>query len=495
MIDEATIAPAPEAERETILIVEDDLGIATLERRRLGRHGYGVVCATNAEDALGLIEEGGIGLVVLDQGLPGGTSGLELYRRMKASGRDLPVVMVTGQSSEETLVEALRLGVRDFITKSPDYLDYLPGAVEAAVAQSRLARRLEESEGRFRGLIENLQVGVVLAGPDGEILVSNRAALRLLRAGEGSSLDGRLFEACWEGAIREDGSPFPVAELPPLRAIADGRPVRDAVVGLPRGAGNNPVWLLVNAEPQPAPDGGVRQVICTISDVTERKALEEQLAYRAYHDVLTGLPNRALFLDRLRRRARSDRSRRGARAWRCCSWTWTTSRWSTTPWATRSGDRLLVEMAERLREQPASGGHARPTRGRRVRLSARERRGSRDALMVVTERILEPAREPRRSWGGERRLPYGERRGGAGRSRATPLPRPAQGGGRRRCTAPSAAGGAVPPSSTRAMHEDAMSRLELEADLQTGIESGKSSCLTTSRSSTSQSGTCGAWRP
>ena len=293
------VAKAPEVERETILIVEDDLGIATLERRCLGRHGYGVVCATNAEEALSRIDEGGIGLVVLDHGLPGGITGLELYERMKASGRDLPVVMVTGQSSEETVVEALRLGVRDFITKSPDYLDYLPGAVEAAVAQSRLARRLEQSEERFRGLIENLQVGVVLAGPDGEILVSNRAALSLLGVEGDRPLGRRLFKTCWRGAIREDGSPFPADELPPLRAIAAGQPVRNAVVGVCRAAAGDRVWLLVNAEPQLDPDGGVRQVICTISDVTQRKALEEQLAYRAYHDVLTGLPNRALFLDRL----------------------------------------------------------------------------------------------------------------------------------------------------------------------------------------------------
>ena len=66
------VAKAPEAERETILIVEDDLGIATLERRCLARHGYGVVCATDAEEALDRIDEGGIGLVVLDHGLPGG---------------------------------------------------------------------------------------------------------------------------------------------------------------------------------------------------------------------------------------------------------------------------------------------------------------------------------------------------------------------------------------------------------------------------------------
>ncbi len=75
--------------------------------------------------------------------------------------------------------------------------------------------------------------------------------------------------------------------------------MRNAVVGVSRAAAGDRAWLLVNAEPQLDPDGGVRQVICTISDVTERKALEEQLAYRAYHDLLTGLPNRALFLDRL----------------------------------------------------------------------------------------------------------------------------------------------------------------------------------------------------
>ena len=380
-----------EAERETILIVEDDLGIATLERRCLGRHGYGVVCATDAEEALARIDEGGIGLVVLDHGLPGGTTGLELYERMKASGRDLPVVMVTGQSSEETVVEALRLGVRDFITKSLDYLDYLPGAVEAAVAQSRLARRLEESEGRFRGLIENLQVGVVLAGPDGEILVSNRAATDLLGVEEDGPLDRHWFETRWEGAINQDGSPFSAGELPPLRAIAGGRPVRNAVVGIRRAAADDRIWLLVNAEPELAPDGGVRQVICTISDVTERKALEEQLAYRAYHDVLTGLPNRALFLDRLQKALTGRRRREDQPAVLFVDLD--NFKVVNDSLGHEVGDRLLVEVAGRLENSLRPADTLARLGGDEFAVMLTSVSGIRDVLVVVA-RILERLEAP-----------------------------------------------------------------------------------------------------
>ena len=389
MIGEAI--KTPEAERETILIVEDDLGIATLERRCLGRHGYGVVCATDAEEALARLEEGGIDLVVLDHGLPGGTTGLELYERMKASGRDLPVVMVTGHSSEETVVEALRLGVRDFITKSPDYLDYLPGAVEAAVAQSRLARRLEESEGRFRGLIENLQVGVVLAGPDGEVLVSNRAAVDLLGAEGDGPLGRRWFETRWEAAIREDGSPFPADELPLLRAIAGGRPVRNAVVGLPRTDADDRIWLLVNAEPELSPDGAVRQVICTISDVTERKALEERLAYRAYHDVLTGLPNRALFLDRLQNALAGRRRREDQLAVLFVDLD--NFKVVNDSLGHEVGDGLLVEVAGRLENSLRPADTLARLGGDEFAVMLTNVSGIRDALVVVA-RILERLEMP-----------------------------------------------------------------------------------------------------
>jgi len=74
------ISPEPNTTtRGTILVVEDDPGISMLERRRLERAGYGVVCATTAEEALVYVEQG-VALIVLDQGLPDAT-GLEFHER------------------------------------------------------------------------------------------------------------------------------------------------------------------------------------------------------------------------------------------------------------------------------------------------------------------------------------------------------------------------------------------------------------------------------
>src|SRR5207344_351430 len=46
-------------------------------------------------------------------------------------------------------------------------------------------------------------------------------------------------------------------------------------------------------------DAAVRGIVVNYRDVTDRRALEEQLRHQAFHDALTGLPNRALFMDRL----------------------------------------------------------------------------------------------------------------------------------------------------------------------------------------------------
>ena len=70
--------PVTETPDSTILVVEDDPGIATLERRRLERAGYATVTAATAEAALARVAAGGIDLVVLDYSLPGGITGLGL---------------------------------------------------------------------------------------------------------------------------------------------------------------------------------------------------------------------------------------------------------------------------------------------------------------------------------------------------------------------------------------------------------------------------------
>src|SRR5947209_8737458 len=128
-----------------ILLVEDDPGVARLERLRLERAGYEVVAAATAEEGLDRVAEGGIDLIVLDQQLSEGTSGLELFRQVKAAGHNVPAILVTGMQEEGLLVEALRAGVRDFVPKTPNFLNHLEPIVARVLDQVRTERELAES--------------------------------------------------------------------------------------------------------------------------------------------------------------------------------------------------------------------------------------------------------------------------------------------------------------------------------------------------------------
>ena len=71
-------------------------------------------------------------------------------------------------------------------------------------------------------------------------------------------------------------------------------------------------------------DPTVGGLVLTLRDVTEQRQLEEELKHQAFHDALTGLPNRLLFQDRISQQSPRPGATAGPPA--CCSWTWTTSR-------------------------------------------------------------------------------------------------------------------------------------------------------------------------
>src|SRR5262245_39061795 len=150
----------------TILLVEDDPGVARLEQLRLEQAGYSVVKATTAEEGLAQIAAGRIDLVVLDQQLNAAKSGLEFFRQSKAAGHSVPAILVTGLQEENLLVEALRAGVRDFVPKTPNFLDNLEPIATRVLHQVRTERELAESriralehEERRRGLEHEIARG------------------------------------------------------------------------------------------------------------------------------------------------------------------------------------------------------------------------------------------------------------------------------------------------------------------------------------------------
>lgn len=142
-----------------------------------------------------------------------------------------------------------------------------------------LAKResdLTLSAQRYRQLVTDLSVGVLIQSPTSEILMSNQLALDLLGLTLDQLLGKTSFDPSWD-VIHEDGSPFPGDTHPVPQVIATLQAVEDVVMGVFRPIRKDRVWLLVTAKPQFNSDGSLQQVVCTFSNISKRKLAEAAL--------------------------------------------------------------------------------------------------------------------------------------------------------------------------------------------------------------------------
>jgi DNA-binding response OmpR family regulator len=117
-----------------ILIVEDDTAIRNGLERALLKSGYDVTTCADAESAEEQLASNRIDLLVLDVMLPG-RSGLELCRRLRVGGSELPVLMLTALSDESDKILGLDLGADDYLTK-PFSLGEMEARVRALLRRS-----------------------------------------------------------------------------------------------------------------------------------------------------------------------------------------------------------------------------------------------------------------------------------------------------------------------------------------------------------------------
>jgi signal transduction histidine kinase len=129
-------------------IVEDDPGIALLERRELERRGYRVMVFQNAADAFGWQGSPPVDCWLVDHGLAAGSTGLQFISELRGRGDQAPAVLVTGSDDPHVLLLALRTGVRDFVRKGSGFLELLTSRIEAVLGQARAERQLRLSEAR-----------------------------------------------------------------------------------------------------------------------------------------------------------------------------------------------------------------------------------------------------------------------------------------------------------------------------------------------------------
>ncbi len=122
-----------------ILVVDDEPGVLNAFREMLTGLGHDVVTATDGETALDRVRDSSPDVVVSDVCMPG-MSGLDLFRNIQLVNPRLPLIIMTGQGTMETAIEATKLGAFDYQLK-PFEPEAMVGVIERALESVRLMRR------------------------------------------------------------------------------------------------------------------------------------------------------------------------------------------------------------------------------------------------------------------------------------------------------------------------------------------------------------------
>lgn len=175
------------------------------------------------------------------------------------------------------------------------YKTYLQN-VEVSVAQADQAKRhaevLQESEERFRSAFDHAAIGMAVVSQEGRWLQVNRSLCQIVGYSEEEFLATDI-----QALTHPEDLGDLLAQQSSLikRQVAGYQTEKRYIHKL-----GNEVWTLLSVSPVNDPESQSLRFIFQIQDITDRKRAEARLVHDAFHDGLTGLPNRALFIDHLK---------------------------------------------------------------------------------------------------------------------------------------------------------------------------------------------------
>ncbi len=290
----STVAPPsqtsyPPPHRPLLLLVDDEPANLHVLASIL-RHDYRIKTATDGDTALMLATRASDppDLVLLDVMMPGLSGHAVLTRlRQHPATAEVPIIFLTANTTEQSELDALDLGADDYLTK--------PIVAPLLTARVRNLVRRHHDEIRLRllaAVFNYTDEGILIIDTKSRIIEVNPAYCRgmgytreeLLGATPAKVRSGyhdrEFYQAMW-GTIAETGQ------------------WQGEVWNRHRNGQLVPRWLTINALYNS--HGDVSHYIGLFADIGALKEAEQRLEHLAYHDGLTGLPNRLLFRDRLDR--------------------------------------------------------------------------------------------------------------------------------------------------------------------------------------------------
>ncbi len=136
---------------------------------------------------------------------------------------------------------------------------------------------LKESEKRFRNLIRELQIGVFLTDGEGSILLCNQSFAALLSATDEELIGQNIYDFMIEGIIDEKGEAISRQDSLLEKLLETRKPVNNYVMGVLHPETGERIWLMINSDPILDENGQVKHVVHSVTNITERKKLEQKL--------------------------------------------------------------------------------------------------------------------------------------------------------------------------------------------------------------------------
>ena len=293
-----------------LLLVDDEPRILGSLCELLKSRDFQLVTAGSGREALEHLEKNQFDLVILDLKLPD-MSGHEIMDFINANHAGTDVIVISGNNDISSAIGALKRGAFDFLRKPyarEELLNTVDNAFKKRTLEAdnrRFAWQLESSEKTYRYLVDNSPDIIYTLDENGSFTYVNDRARQLL----GFTRD-ELIGKHYSTLVHDDD--IELARYVFKERRVGERSSTNVELRLKSNKGNGEtrtfetsfLTISFNSIGIYSPNGKQSNTeyfgtYGVARDITERKRVEEMIAYQAYHDILTDLPNRALFKDRL----------------------------------------------------------------------------------------------------------------------------------------------------------------------------------------------------